>query len=183
LDTVSWTIAALGPATIEEMGINPFALMDFGERNFLVKDKINNEKIEGFDLTNQSGRKQSFRTVWMEGTGFQTVTYQVLAKYSKELRLKEREREYLAKAIYFSDELEKVSSLVALPEGALPYTSKCPAEKEIILTFAYEWEIPRGHKGQWVSSLSSTMWRYFALLSFNPLVFDRETVRYKLFDE
>jgi len=95
--------------------------------------------------------------------------------------LKQRAEEYRLKAIRYSDEMEKVSVLTGLVDDALPYVARQLGEKEVIFTFDYGWEIPRGNKGQAVASVSSTMWRYFAASAFNPLVFDRDNVNYKLF--
>jgi hypothetical protein len=181
LDTVSWTIAAFGPEKLERMGVDPFALIDHAESQFLVKCALGDMKIEGFDFTNPQGRNRSLRMVWFEGTGLQTVTYQVMSRYAKKKGIKDRAEAYRQKAIKFSNELQRASEIIKLADSALPYTSRCPAEQEIILTFRDEWEIPRGNKGQWVSSASSTGWRYFALAGFNPLSFDEEVISYRLF--
>lgn len=180
LDNIAWTLSAFGPEKIAEMGIDPFELIDFAEKHYLVSDVIAGERIEGFDFTDTVGRKKSVRMVWMEGTGLQAVTYQVMAEYAASIGRDDKYAEYIEKSIKFSDELEKVSRLTRLLDHALPYTSKCPAEKEVILTFAYEWEVPRGHNGQWVSSVSSTIWRYFVLAGINPMVFDTDALRYKM---
>lgn len=180
LDNIAWTLAAFGPERILAMGIDPFALVDFAEKHYQVSDTIAGERVEGFDFTDSVGRKKTVRMVWMEGTGLQTITYQVMAKYAASVGRDDKAAEYIEKSKKYSNELEKVSRLTKLMDHALPYTSKCPAEKEVILTFAYEWEVPRGHNGQWVSSVSSTIWRYFALTGFNPMVFDMDTFKYKM---
>lgn len=183
LDTISWTIAGIGPKKLDDMGINPFLLMSFAEKNFRVFNRIGEEKIEGFDFTNPAGRGSSLRLVWVEGTCFQTVTYQLMARYAAQLGLDGLENEYRAKARKYADEMEKVAQAAKLMEFSLPYTAKRPREKEIITTFNGEWEVPRGNKGQWVASSSSTAWRLFALAGFNPLAFDENAVRYRLFKD
>lgn len=182
LDTVSWAIATFGPEGIKELGPDPFKLMDFAEKRFLVINNVEGEPVEGFDFSDldcHPGRKQNL--VWLEGTGQQIVAYQMMSDYAERLGLVDKAESYRRKAIKFSDEMERISRLARIIDNALPYTGKRPKEKEILLTFAYEWEVPRGHKGQWVGSVSSTVWRYFALNAFNPLAFDTETVAYKLF--
>jgi hypothetical protein len=181
LDTVSWTIAALGPGTLKEMGINPYTLIDFAERKFSAVNTINGQQVKGFDFTDPDGRQKKIRLIWLEGTGQQIVTYQLMSDYSEKIGVKERADEYRQKAIKYSEEMEKVSMLAGLIDNALPYVSRQLGEKEVLFTFDYGWEIPRGNKGQWVASVSSTVWRYFAASAFNPLVFDRDTVNYKLF--
>jgi hypothetical protein len=182
LDTVSWMIAALGPQKLDDMGINPFLMMNYAEKNFRVFNRIDEKKVEGFDFTNPAGRRSPVRVIWIEGTGFQTVTYQLMSRYAQKLGLEKKAEEYRQKAEKYSDEMEKISQGVHLIEHALPYTAKCPGEKEIITTFNEEWEIPRGNRGQWVASSSSTAWRLFALMGFNPLALDEENVNYQFFN-
>lgn len=181
LDTISWTIAALGPGELKEMGINPFTLIDFAERKFTAVNTINGQQVKGFEFTDAAGRTNKTRLIWLEGTGQQIVTYQLMSDYSEKIGLSERALEFQQKAIKYSNEMEKVSVLAGMMDGALPYVAKQLGEKEVLFSFDYGWEVPRGSKGQWVASVSSTVWRYFAASAFNPLVFDRETVNYKLF--
>jgi len=182
LDTISWTIAALGPKKLDDMGINPFLLMNYAEKSFKVFNRIGEQKVEGFDFTNATGRKSPVRVIWIEGTGFQTVTYQLMARYAAKLGLAKKADEYLQKAVKYSDEMEKVSRAAHLIEYALPYVARRLGEKEILTTFNDDWEIPRGNKGQWVASSSSTAWRLFALMGFNPLEFDENNIHYRYFD-
>ncbi|MBN1823952.1 MAG: hypothetical protein JW803_06520 [Endomicrobiales bacterium] len=181
LDTVSWTIASLGPDKLVELGVDPYSLMDFAEKYFSVTNGIKDKTVNGFDFTDYSGRKSSLKMVWIEGTAFHTVAYQVMSDYAARTGNKAKAKEYLNKAVKFSDEIEKVSEAVKIVDNALPYTTKCPAEKQVMYTFAYEWEVPRGSKGQWVASVSSTVWRYYAILGFNPLALDTKNVKYRLF--
>jgi len=180
LDTVGWTIAAFGPEKLHKMGIDPFCLMDYAESHFLVNSVISDELVEGFDFTDKEGRANPLRMVWMEGTGIQTVAYQIMSRYAASIGRDEKAEEYRLKAAKFSDQLEKAANAIKLTNYALPYTSKRAAEKEIIFVYAGEWELPRGNKGQWVASVSSTVWRYFALSGFNPLAFKTEIVKYKM---
>ena len=180
LDAISWTIAAFGPGKLQEMGIDPFYLMDYAESHFLVINDVMGERMEGFDFTDSAGRNNPTRMIWAEGTGFQTVAYQIMSRYAKSVGRKEKAEEYRLKAIKYSDEIERLSAAVQLVDGALPYTSKCLGEKDILFIFANEWEVPRGNKGQWVASVSSTVWRYYALCGFNPLAFNTEKLPCKI---
>jgi hypothetical protein len=73
-------------------------------------------------------------------------------------------------------EMDKMSRMARLPNGVLPYTSIQPKDTEVVNTFFYGWEIPRGKNGQWVTSLASTMWRVIASVGFNPLVSEQRTI-------
>jgi hypothetical protein len=182
LDTVSWAIAGIGPENLLKMGINPLKLMEFAEMNFRVTDIINGVRVEGYDFTSSKVRRNDISMVWMEGTGFHTVTFQIMSKYAEKIGMKNKAEEFRFRAVKYSEELERVSILVNFMDNALPYTSKNPKEKEVLITFLDEWEIPRGNDGQWVASASSTGWRYLALTGFNPMVFDKSCVSYVFFN-
>jgi len=180
LDTVAWTIASLGPEKLQDMDIDPFDLMDYAERHFLVISDVMGERVEGFDFTDPEGRKSVNRMIWVEGTGIQTVAYQVMSRYAKKMGRNDKAEEYRLKAMKYSDELEKISDTVKLIDNSLPYTSRCLGEKEVLYAYSTEWELPRGSSGQWVASVSSTAWRYYALCGFNPLSFNNERITYRV---
>jgi hypothetical protein len=180
LDAVSWTIAALTPERLIEMGADPFHLMAFADKNYLVDEKIDGVKIEGYDFTNLKGRRKDYRLLWFEGTGFHIVTMQVMSQFAKSQGFEKRADYFQQKASYYLNEMNKASQLCKM-DSALPYTAKKPKEKEIYTTFRWEWEIPRGKGGNWVSSASSTAWYLMAISAFNPLGFDKENVNYKIF--
>ncbi|GAB1402067.1 hypothetical protein MASR1M68_09780 [Elusimicrobiota bacterium] len=181
LDTVSWTITAVTPDRLTELGVDPFYLMDFADEHYLVSDKIEGQEVFGYDFTNQQGRRKNYRMIWFEGTCFHITTIQAMADYANKLNKKELAREYQEQAVSLLEQVENASNLINLIDSSLPYTSKKPTEKQIFTTFADYWEIPRGKDGSWVASSSSTGWRLIASSAFNPLHFNKETVDYKLF--
>ena len=182
LDTVSWAIPAITPKRLEELGISPFDMMQFAEDNYLVTDKIDDVEIKGYDFTNQQGRRKNYRMVWFEGTGFHIVALQIMSVYAKKVGETELSNQYKEQAIEILSNVEKAANLINLIDKSLPYTSKRPKDKQIYTTFANEWEIPRGKNGTWVSSSSSTGWYLIATSAFNPLDFDTENIKYKLFN-
>lgn len=183
LDTVSWTISALTPKRLAEMGIDPYYLMQFADKEYMVEDTLGpgGLKIKGYDFTNYKGRQKGYKMVWFEGTGFHVVAMQVMSKYAQESGDAKKADYFKNKAAYFLNEMAKSSAFCELIDGSLPYTSKKPKEKQIFTTFRWEWEIPRGAKGQWVSSVSSTGWYIIALSAFDPMEFDKKNINYKLF--
>jgi hypothetical protein len=182
LDTVSWTIPAVTPKRLEELGISPFDMMQFAEDNYLVTDKIDDVEIKGYDFTNQQGRRKDYRMVWFEGTGFHITALQSMSQYAKKTGKQELAQQYKNQAIDILSNMEKAANVINLIDKSLPYTSKRPTDKQIFTTFANEWEIPRGKNGTWVCSSSSTGWFLIATSAFNPLDFDTENVDYKLFN-
>ncbi len=176
LDTVSWSITALGPEVLVSWGLNPVKMIQFAEENFLVQQEINGEMIEGFDFTDEQGKdKNRPRLIWWEGTGEMVLAYQVMADYSQRQGNPARAEAYQEKALRFLMAMERMNEQAGLPEGVLPYTSIQPKDREVLNTFFYEWEIPRGRGGRWVSALSSTLWRILGMTGFNPLVHEQRT--------
>jgi hypothetical protein len=177
LDTVSWSISGIGPAVLASWGIDPFKMVDFAEQNFQVYQEINGEPITGFDFTDEEYKDPNRpRIIWWEGTGQMIVMYQVMADYCRQLGDIERMVSCQRKAMQYLVEMDKMSRMARLPHGVLPYTSIQPKDTELINTFFYGWEIPRGRNGQWVTSLASTMWRLIASVGFNPLVSEQRTM-------
>lgn len=171
LDTVSNSLSVIGPVRLTQWGIDPFRLIEYAENYLLVKDAINEQLVEGFDFTiPQEISNPRKRLIWIEGTAQMVLAYKIMAKYSASINKKDKAEEYKKKAIKISQELDKIAELVNLPEHALPYTSDNPGDKERLITYQYEWEIPRGPDGQWVGSIASTAWRFFSLTYYNPMM-------------
>lgn len=181
LDAVSWVISAISPEKLASMGVDPYQLMKFADNNFYFEDNVEGIKIKGYDFTNIKSREKNYRMIWLEGTGFHVVAMQRMAQYSHLIGYPKRAEYFQYKAEYFLNEMQKVSQLCTMVDGALPYTSKKLKDNQTLTTFKWEWEIPRGRNGQWVASASSTAWYIMAMSAFNPLEFDREHVLYKLF--
>ncbi|MBI5554943.1 MAG: hypothetical protein HY920_03695 [Elusimicrobia bacterium] len=174
LDTVSNSLSVIGPERLNQWGINPFRLIEFAERYLLVKDAIKNQLVEGFDFTiPQEISNPRKRLIWIEGTAQMVLAYKIMAKYSARVGNTKKAEEFKKKAIKISKELDKIAELVNLPNQALPYTSDNPGDKERLITFQYEWEIPRGPDGKWVGSIAGTVWRFFSLTYYNPMMMGR----------
>ena len=177
LDTVSWGISALGPAELVSWGIDPFKMVEFAESNFQVKQNVRGQDIEGFDFTDEQYKDPNRpRVIWWEGTGQMILMYQVMADYCRQTGDIDRMTEYQNKAVFFLKEEDKMSRIANLPCGVLPYTSIQPKDTEVLNTFFYGWEIPRGRNGQWVTSMASTLWRVISMSGFNPLTCEQRTV-------
>ncbi len=171
LDTVSNSLSVIGPMRLAQWGIDPFRLIEFAEKYLLVKDAVKNQLVEGFDFTiPQEISNPRKRLIWIEGTAQMVLAYKIMSKYSASIGNTKKAEEFKKKAIRISKELDKIAELVNLPEHALPYTSDNPGDKERLLTYQYEWEIPRGPNGKWVGSVASTAWRFFSLTYYNPMM-------------
>jgi hypothetical protein len=176
LDTVSWGIAALTPGELKQWGLDPFKMVEFAETNFQVRQELNGEIIEGFDFTDEKFKDPNRpRLIWWEGTGQMILMYQVMAQYCRETGDIDRMTDYQTKALKYLKEEDRMSRIAGLPQGVLPYTSIQPKDTEVLNTFFYGWEIPRGKDGRWVTSLASSLWRIIGMTGFNPLVSEQKT--------
>ncbi|MCK9555638.1 hypothetical protein M0R36_07475 [bacterium] len=120
LDTISWMITALSPEfTNENFGIAPDFLVEFAEKEFMIKDK----GIEGFDFTDKTNTEKTGRNrvIWLEGTGQMVNTYMALHEYNiekfKELKdtypkaaakMAEKADYYVYNATFFLGEMDKL---------------------------------------------------------------------------
>lgn len=174
LDTISNSIQVIGPERLKRWGIDPFRLMEFAERYLLVKDTVKGKEVEGFDFTvpEEIGNSRK-RLIWIEGTAQMILAYKIMSKYSAAIGQPGKAGEYKNKAIKYTKELDKIAELINLPHKVLPYTSACPQDKEKLITYKWEWEIPRGPQGQCVGSIASAAWRFIALTYFNPMMLGR----------
>ncbi|MDD5258836.1 MAG: hypothetical protein PHD29_02610 [bacterium] len=171
LDTVSNSLSVIGPVRLAQWGIDPFRLIEFAEKDLMIKDTIKGKSVEGFDFTipEEIGNPRR-RLIWIEGTAQMVLAYKIMSKYSSGIGNQTKAEEYKKKAIKIAKELDKIAELVRLPKNALPYTSDNPGDKERLITYKYEWEIPRGPDGKWVGSIASTAWRFFSLSYYNPMM-------------
>ncbi|WP_144412033.1 hypothetical protein [Endomicrobium proavitum] len=180
LDTTSWTILAMGPSNLAKMGADPYKMMEFVDKNFLVETKMEGVNVKGYDLTSSAGRGSRKGVIWFEGTNFHIIAMQIMSEYAKKQGDQKMFKYYRDKAVFFTNEVKKA----ATNEGVLPYTSAKVGEKEVVETFEDGgWEIARGKGNNTVSSMSSTTWWYLVLSAFNPLAFEKESVSYKLFQK
>ncbi len=179
LDTISNSLSVIGPVRLTKWEIDPFKLIEFAETYLLVKDTIKEKSIEGFDFTvPQEINNSRKRLIWIEGTAQMVLAYKIMSKYSASIGQQAKAEEYKKKAIKFSQELDKIALLVRLPKHALPYTSANPGDKERLITYQHEWEIPRAPDGKWVGSIASTAWRFFSLTYYNPMMLEKITFKF-----
>lgn len=171
LDLVFNSLSVIGPERLGQWGINPFLLIEFTEKYLLVKDTVKEQSITGFDFTvpQENGNPRK-RLIWIEGTAQMVRAYKIMAEYSTSIGQTKKAEQFKNKAIKICQELDKIAELVNLPDQALPYTSHNPGDRERLITYQYEWEIPRGPDGKWVGSTASTVWRFFNLTSYNPMI-------------
>ncbi|MCF7888348.1 MAG: PilZ domain-containing protein [Candidatus Omnitrophica bacterium] len=165
-DTYTWSVTALGPEALYSMGMDPEEILEFAEKNckVTVNFEYNNRKVkvEGFDFAKM---KHSARggIVSGEWTAQMILAYEVMADYFKQKNPK-KYREYLEKAYYYSNQLQKMiitsPSRAGRVEPCLPYASSPYVDT------GHGWRTPRGKR---TGSLASTAYFLIAYDGYNPL--------------
>ena len=159
------------PEYFEKMGVDIDRLIKNTENYFGSTYTLpNGIVVKGFDFTDKEGTGYSRdMLVWFEGTGQMVVAYNELANYYYNKGNAEKADFYKNKAIRYTNDMFAFTRYYGL-NGALPYMAICLDEKQVVKTLKYEWEIPRGRRGKWVKSISSTMWFLYAVCDFyNPM--------------
>ena len=166
-DTFAWSIAAVGPKKLLEMGLDPEGILDFAQEHCAVKVNFQNAdgqtlEVSGFDFAKAQniGRGGVVSTEW---TAQMIVSYQVLARYFKDTGDAEKAGRYFEKAQFYLNELQKM--LIASPSrtgqgrGCLPYASADNVDT------GHGWRTPNGSR---TGSVAGTAYGLFAGKGYNP---------------
>jgi len=167
-DTFSWAIAAIGPKTLSENGMNPDGIMEFAENeckvtaNFYRPDN-SHVKVVGFDFAKARNLGRG-GIVSCEWTAQMIVAFEIMADYYKEAGDKQKAGIYRAKAEYYLSQLGRM--VIASPsptgqgEGCLPYASMDDVDT------GHGWRAPKGRR---TGSVAATAYYIFAFKRYNPL--------------
>jgi len=169
-DTYAWSIASLGPAKLEELGMNPDNIVEFAEQNCAVEIEYLNPasekiKIKGFDFAvyQHLARKGVISCEW---TAQMILAYKIMAKFYLQKNLPKKSTYYEEKARDYLNDLFKMlissPSPIGWGESCLPYAS------EELVDTGHGWVTP---KGKTTGSVASTAYGLFAYYGFNPLEF------------
>jgi hypothetical protein len=169
-DTYAWSIAALGPEKLSELGMNPDKIVEFAEENCAVtieqalsgKEKVS---IRGFDFAPQRhvARGGIISTEW---TAQMVLSLRIMAAYYHRQNMTSKAQLYESKADEYLADL--CTMIISSPsptgqgEGCLPYASQ-----EVVDT-GHGWMTPQGKS---TGSVSGTAYTIFAYYNYNPLVF------------
>jgi len=166
-DTYAWSIAAIGPQKLKDLGMDPDKIMEFVEENCSVEVNFirpngQNVLIKGFDFAPQRHIARG-GVVSSEWTAQMVVSFKIMAEFYK-LSDPVKALEYNNKADMYLGELGNMiissSSPSGQGEGCLPY-----ATLDFVDT-GHGWMTPKGsHTG----SVSGTAYTLFAYYNFNPL--------------
>ena len=166
-DTFAWSVAALGPAKLVEIGQDPEGILEFAQTHCAVTVDFKQPdgktvKVSGFDFAKAKniGRGGVVSTEW---TAQMIVSYQVLARYFKTAGDADKARRYLEKAEFYRNELQKMiitsPSRTGQGRGCLPYASADNVDT------GHGWRTPKGTS---TGSVAGTAYGLFAWKGYNP---------------
>ena len=167
-DTYAWSIASIGPARLEELGMNPERIIEFAEQKCSVEvDYLRPEgqtiRIKGFDFAPQEHIARG-GVVSSEWTAQMIIAFKKMAEYYDSKNLLAKARAYTFKADQYL--LSLMNMIVSSPspsgqgEGCIPY-----ATQDYIDT-GHGWMTP---KGKDTGSVAGTAYTLFAYYNYNPL--------------
>jgi hypothetical protein len=170
-DTYAWSIAALGPAKLEEIGMSADDIMKFAEDQCCVAVDYSRPdgrviEVKGFDFSAQRHLARG-GVVSCEWTAQMILSFKIMAEFYREKQIIERAEFYQRKADDYLWQLSRMiissSSPSGQGRGCLPYASSQSADT------GHGWVTPKGSS---TGSVAATAYTFFAYHGFNPLQLD-----------
>ncbi|OGX40157.1 MAG: hypothetical protein A2984_02745 [Omnitrophica WOR_2 bacterium RIFCSPLOWO2_01_FULL_41_12] len=167
-DTYAWSIAAIGPEKLEELGMNPDRIVEFAEQNCRVEASFTRPegqviKITGFDFAPLRHVARG-GVVSSEWTAQMVLAFKAMANFYYKKGLIAKARSYDLKADTYLSELGNMVVTSPSPSGqgesCLPY-----ATQDFVDT-GHGWMTP---KGKSTGSVAGTAYTIFAYYNYNPL--------------
>jgi len=166
-DTLSWSIAALGPALLKDEGMDPDDILEFAEENCKVTVDYNSPsgekgKITGFDFAKARniGRGGVISTEW---TAQMISAFRIMSDFYRRQKNLKKAKLYQDKAEFFLAELDKltINSASKTGQGAicLPYATHQNVDT------GHGWRTPSGRN---TGCIAGTAYAIFAKKNFNP---------------
>ncbi len=167
-DTYAWSIAAIGPEKLLELGMNPDKILEFAQENCAVEVEYTasdgrKTELKGFDFAPQRHVARG-GVVSSEWTAQMVISYRILADHyrSKDVQTKAAAYEKIADEYLASlcNMIISSPSPTGQGEGCLPYASADSVDT------GHGWATPQGKT---TGSVSGTAYTIFAYYNYNPL--------------
>lgn len=166
-DTYAWSIAAIGPMRLKEIGMHPGDIMDFAEEHCRVevdfrRPDSNVVRVKGFDFAAQRHLPRG-GVVSTEWTAQMILSFKILADFyydsqpEKALLYRQKADDYLWQ---LSRMVISSPSPTGQGRGCLPYASADSVDT------GHGWFTPKGSS---TGSVSGTTYTLFAYYGWNPL--------------
>lgn len=167
-DTFSWSLAALGPEKLVDIGMNPEKIMNFAEEHCGVEVQYKRPsgvvvEASGFDFAKHAHMPRG-GLISPEWTSQMIISYRMLSDYFSKSNNVVKEGFYREKAEEYLNELNKLIISSPSPkgqgEGCLPYATLENADT------GHGWNTPYGAS---TCSIAGTAYMILAIKQVNPL--------------
>ena len=167
-DTYAWSIAALGPAKLEELGMSPERIVEFAEQNCMAEALFTRPegqaiKIKGFDFAAQRNLARG-GVISSEWTAQMILAFKIMADFYHKKGMVAKARAYEGKADEYLAGLANMIISSPSPSGqgesCLPYATQDAVDT------GHGWMTP---KGKSTGSVAGTAYTLFAYYNYNPL--------------
>jgi len=169
-DTYAWSIAAIGPKKLKDLGMSPERIMEFAENTCVAevtytKPDGQRVRIKGFDFAPQKHVARG-GVVSSEWTAQMVISFKIMADYYLKKGMSAKGNDYQLKADEYLSSLGNMIISSPSPSGqgesCLPYAS------QDFVDTGHGWFTP---KGKDTGSVSGTAYTIFAYYNYNPLEF------------
>jgi hypothetical protein len=167
-DTYAWSMSAVGPEKLQELGMNPDRIMEFAEQNCAVEVLYQRPegqvvKIKGFDFAAQRHLARG-GVVSSEWTAQMILAFKIIGDYYYKKGMIAKARFYMNKADEYTAQLSNM--IISSPSPSGQGESCLPYATEDLVDTGHGWMTP---KGKSTGSLAGTTYMLFAYYKYNPL--------------
>ncbi|MFH0912823.1 MAG: PilZ domain-containing protein [Candidatus Omnitrophota bacterium] len=167
-DTYAWSIAAVGPEKLEEIGMNPDMIVEFAEKNCSVEVSYKRPegqtvKIKGFDFAPQTHVARG-GVVSCEWTAQMVMAFKIMSDFYYKKNMVAKARSYALKADEYLNQLGNM--IISSPSPSGQGESCLPYATQDFVDTGHGWMTP---KGKSTGSLAGTVYTLFAYYKYNPL--------------
>ncbi len=167
-DTYAWSIAAIGPKKLEELGMNPDKIVEFAEQNCAVEVSFTRPdgqvvKIKGFDFAPQQHVARG-GVVSSEWTAQMVMAFKIMADFYHQKGMIDKARSYEFKADEYLFGIGKM--IISSPSPSGQGESCLPYATQAFVDTGHGWMTPKGNT---TGSVAGTAYTIFAYYNYNPL--------------
>jgi len=167
-DTYAWSISAIGPEKLSELGMNPDKIMEFAEENCAVEVSFlrpdgSTVKIKGFDFAPQRHVARG-GVVSSEWTAQMIIAFRIMADFYHKKNMTSKAMAYENKADEYLVEL--CNMIISSPSPSGQGESCLPYASSDFVDTGHGWTTPKGKSTGCVSGSAYTLFAYY---HYNPL--------------
>ncbi|TRZ49010.1 hypothetical protein D4Q80_02785 [bacterium] len=167
-DTYAWSIAAIGPEKLAELGMDPDKIIEFAEQNCAaevsyLRPEGQSVKIKGFDFASQRHASRG-GVVSSEWTAQMVISFKIMADFYRRKNMDAQADIYSQKAREYLAQLGKM--IISSPSPSGQGESCLPYATQDFVDTGHGWMTP---KGKATGSVAGTAYAIFAYYDYNPL--------------